>query len=281
MANDNNPTEPSTRNRRGSFTTQTFNNIFGRSNSTGAPTAPFPGPITTAAVQDQRRRMSISTLGLSGSSPTQTSPFAFGGARRESASTDRSDSFDESAIDDDDLGGRSNPTTPFGRRMSFGAHALRANRGSAGSSPGTNGRSPSYSTTKSSSTLPTIPSGPRSGGGAVTPPAHVSQASQNQASTQSKPITSSDHLASARPGEGGGFNWSEQLRSRAESSVSQTQRPSFSQGMSAKPINAHERTKSGGEIPSPPSAAPAAVRPARKQPDAFQERILKGDFYMD
>jgi len=77
-------------------------------------------------------------------------------------------------------------------------------------------------------------------------------------------------------GEGGGFNWSEQLRSRAESSVSQSQRPNFA----TKPM--HERTKSVSEMPAPPSAVPApAPKPARKQPDAFQERILKGDFYMD
>ena len=275
--NDNTPTDPATRARRGSFTTQTFNNIFGRSNSTsGAPTAPFPGtgPITTAAAKDQRRRMSISTLGLSGSSPTQTAPFTFG-PRRGSVSTDRSDSIDESAIDDDDgPSARSVPTTPFARRMSFGAQALRAR--TTGGSPGANGRSSSYTPPKTSSTLPTIPAGPRGGG--VTPP--KSQASQ--ASTQSKTRTASDYPVSARPGEGSGFNWSEQLRSRAESSVSQTQRPSFS----TSPIGAktHDRPKSVTEMPTPPMAVPqpaAPPRPLSKKPDAFQERILKGDFYMD
>jgi len=222
--NDNSPpNEPSSRPRRGSFTSQTFSNIFGRSNSTsGTPTAPFPGPITTAAAQDQRRRMSISTLGLSGTSPTQSTPFAFGG-RRGSVSTAGSDSIDENAIDDDDGPGRSAPTTPFARRMSFGAQALRTVRG--GGSPGTTG-------------------------------------------------------------EGGGFNWSEQLRSRAESSVSQTQRPSFSNSppsAKAAQMSMHERTKSISEMPAPPSAVPAPTppRPERKKPDAFQERILKGDFYMD
>lgn len=215
------PNEPA-RPRRGSFTTQTFNNIFGRSNSaSGGPTAPFPGPITTAAAQDQRRRMSISTLGLSGTSPTQSTPFTFGG-RRGSVSTAGSDSFDENAIDDDDGPVRSTPTTPFARRMSFGAQALRSARG--GGSPGTTGE--------------------------------------------------------------GGFNWSEQLRSRAESSVSQTQRPSFSTSPSSAKtatMSMHERGKSISEMPAPPTAvpAPAPPRPERKKPDAFQERILKGDFYMD
>jgi hypothetical protein len=208
--NDNSPPNGSPRPRRGSFTTQTFNNIFGRSNSTsGGPTAPFPGPITTATVQDQRRRMSISTLGLSGTSPTQSTPFTFGG-RRGSFSTAGSESFDENAIDDDDGPGpaRSNPTTPFTRRMSFGAQALRSARG--GGSPGATG-------------------------------------------------------------EGGGFNWSEQLRSRAESSVSQSQRPSFSTSPSSAKtaqMPMHERGKSISEIPAPPTAVPAPTppRPERKKP---------------
>jgi len=218
--NDRNspPAEGPPRQRRSSVTQQSFNNIFGgRSNSTsGAPTASLPGPITTAVAQDQRRRMSISTLGLSGTSPTQQFPL---GGRRGSVSTAGSDSIDENAIDDEDGPARSNPTTPFPRRMSFGAQALR--RAQPNGSPGTNG-------------------------------------------------------------EGGGFNWSEQLRSRAESSVSQSQRPSFSNSPPAAKQPMHERQKSVSEMPAPPSAVPApATKPARKQPDAFQERILKGDFYMD
>lgn len=235
--------------------------------------------------------MSISTLGLSGTSPTQTSPFPFG-ARRGSVSTAGSSSFNESAIDDDEDPARSAPTTPFVRRMSFGAQALQ--RAQPGSNPGTNSRTPSYTTSKPSS-LPTIPSGPRSaaavaaheqtqarGGGSVTPPQ-----SQKQASTQSKPRTASDYPVSARTGaEGSGFNWSEQLRSRAESSVSQNARPSFSATSpnGSKPLPVPERTKSVSDMPVPPAAIPATrtpPKPVRKQPDAFQERILKGDFYMD
>ncbi|KAL2072753.1 hypothetical protein VTL71DRAFT_12096 [Oculimacula yallundae] len=278
--------EASSRARRGSFTTQTFNNIFSgtnnRSNSTSGPTPPFPGPITTAAAQDQRRRMSITTLGLSGTSPSQQSPFPFGG-RRSSVSTASSDAIDENAIDDDEGPSRSNPTTPFTRRISFGAQALRSVRG--GGSPGTTSRAPSYTTAP----LPSIYSGPRSAealarsgsfsslkSGVVTPPKP-----QNQASTQSKPRTASDLPFSARPGDGGGFNWSEQLRTRAESSVSQSQRPNFSTSLSAKPLPTHERAKSISEMPAPPTAVPVAPapRPERKKPDAFQERILKGDFY--
>jgi len=217
MSNNNDNGANEGRPRRGSITAQTFTNIFARSNSTsGGPPSPFPGPITTAAAQDQRRRMSISTLGLSGTSPTQGAAFPFG--RRGSVSTSNSEGIDESAIDDDDGPGRSAPTTPFTRRMSFGAQALRGARGGGGS-PGTSA-------------------------------------------------------------EGSGFNWSEQLRTRAESSVSQSQRPSFSTAFSAK-SQAQDR-KSITEMPAPPAVIPPPqpTRPERKKPDEFQERILKGDFYI-
>jgi len=223
MANDSTSNDGATRNRRGPFTQQTFTSIFGgRSNSVagGAPTAPFPSAIQTGSPQEQRRRMSISTLGLSGTSPSQTSPFPFG-ARRASVSTAGSDSLNESAIEDDDDPSRSNPTTPFARRMSFGAQALRR------AQPNTN----------------------------------------------------------PNPGAESGFNWSEQVRSRAESSVSRNARPSFSAVSpgGTKPMPIQERNKSV-DMPAPPAAMPASrtpPKPVRKQPDAFQERILKGDFYMD
>ncbi|QSZ30971.1 hypothetical protein DSL72_000531 [Monilinia vaccinii-corymbosi] len=277
-SNDNNdnttpPNEGPARPRRGSISAQTFTNIF-RSNSTsaGGPIGPFPSAISTTASQDHKRRMSVSTLGLSGASPTASSAFPFGG-RRGSVST-ASSSIDESAIDDDEGPAMSTPSTPFTRRMSFGAQALRTVRVGNGS-PGSNGRIPSYT-----SSLPPIPAG-CPGGGRTTPPTSQTQ----QASTQSKPRTPSDFASSARPGEGG-FNWSEQLRSRAESTVFQSQRPPLS---TSPPHNQrlhatmHERAKSIGDAPSPPTAMPppAPLKPARKQPDAFQERILKGDFYMD
>ncbi|PQE12564.1 hypothetical protein CJF30_00002434 [Rutstroemia sp. NJR-2017a BBW] len=221
--NNGNTTPPNEgRPRRGSITAQTFTSLFNRSNSTSGGPSGLPGPITTAAAQDQRRRMSISTLGLSGTSPTQQSPFPFPN-RRASVSTAGSESIDESAIDDEEGPSRStNP--PFAHRLSFGAQALRSVRTGSGS-PGSSGD--------------------------------------------------------------GVFNWSEQLRSRAESSVSQSQRPSLSTSPSNRHtfnIPTHERAKSVSEMPAPPtSAIPPAQppKPARRQPDPFQERILKGDFYMD
>jgi|UniRef100_A0A8H7TNS9 hypothetical protein len=205
------------RNRRGSITQAALSNLFQRSGpSVTGP--PFPGQPNPAVSDPQRRRLSVSTLGLSGASPNVSSGF---GMRRGSMSTNsnNSDSIDESAIEDDDFGPKTAPTTPFTRRMSFGNSSMRGYR--PGGSPG-----------------------------------HDQQ----------------------------GFNWPEQLRSRAESHVAGGQRPSFSLATSP-PQHAsfhHDRAKSVSDMPPPPNHAPAP-KPVqeRPKPDAFQERILKGDFYMD
>lgn len=205
--------------------------------------------------------MSVTTLGLSGTSPIQPSPFSMSaGGRRASVSTAGSESIDENAIDDDEMG-RSLPNTPFTRRMSFGAQALRAARN--GSSPNSSGRASSYTTAKP---LPPIRDTREQ-------PVLGSSPANSQASMQSKPRAASDFL-SARPGEG--LNWSEQFRSRAESSVSQRPPP-------ASLMRPHERTKSVTDMPSPPQATiPAPTsRMERNKPDAFGERMLKGDFMMD
>ncbi|KLU85075.1 hypothetical protein MAPG_04107 [Magnaporthiopsis poae ATCC 64411] len=219
----NNPNDMS-RNRRPSVTSAAFTNLFQRSSSVASGTPTMPGPIATA--MDQRRRLSVSTVGLSGTSPSIPTPFSL---RRGSLSTNGSDSIDESAIDEDDAGftSRTTPTTPFTRRMSFGAQAMRNMRPGRGNSPGANEQ---------------------------------------------------------------GFNWSEQLRSRAESTVAAGTRPSFSfgstgtspprAGASAFAASHHDRAKSVSDLPAPPAQAPPA-RAERPKPDAFQERILKGDFYMD
>ncbi|KAF3762606.1 hypothetical protein M406DRAFT_357530 [Cryphonectria parasitica EP155] len=98
------------------------------------------------------------------------------------------------------------------------------------------------------------------------------------------------------PGSGNdqGFNWSEQLRSRAESSVATGSRPSFSfaSGLTGSPPrpgmtspgSTHDRARSVSEMPAPPAQTPKPRSPRgdpRPKPDHFQERILKGDFYMD
>jgi len=211
MSSDENNSVPDTssRARRTSFTSSTFNSLLGRSNTTGV--SPFPGPITTAAAQDQRRRMSAS-----GTSPTQVSAFA----RRISVSTNSSDTIPESAIDDDD-----GPpvTTPFARRMSRAAEEVLSGTNALRKigSPGTNGE---------------------------------------------------------------GFNWSEQIRSRAESSVSSAGRPSFSNPSTAAdksppPAAIHERAKSVSQISKQPPPPQTLKERIYSKPDEIGERMLKGDYY--
>lgn len=184
-----------------------MSNLFQRGGSTGAP----------PTANDNRRRLSVTTLGLSGTQQTASPSFNL---RRGSMSTNSNpDSIDESAIEEDDAqtGAKTAPTTPFVRRMSFGAPAMRGYR--TGGSPGN---------------------------------------------------------------DQSGFNWSEQLRTRAESSVTGA-RPSFALASSPPRGSVqHDRAKSISDMPQPPAQAPAPKpQPERRKPDAFQERILKGDFYMD
>ncbi|KPA36949.1 hypothetical protein FLAG1_10254 [Fusarium langsethiae] len=215
--NGNNNGEMYTRNRRGSITQAALTNLFQRGNSISNGNG-FPGQ-SSGPIDTGRRRLSVTTLGLSGTSPTNTSSFV----RRGSMSTNsnNSDSIDESAIEDDDMYSKTAPTTPFVRRMSFGPANMRNIRPNG--SPGNDQQ---------------------------------------------------------------GFNWSEQLRSRAESSVIGAPRASFSLASSSPPRGSiHDRAKSVSEMPQPPAQASSVKQQPRQQerpkPDAFQERILKGDFYMD
>lgn len=151
--------------RRSSFAGQTFADLFGTgrpsiskpsADNGSPPTQQLPGPISQAAAQAHARRMSLTTIGLSGS-PNQTSPFNSYRSRRDSLSSANSGSMDESAIAEDDgpasaaaARDTSAPSTPFARRTSFGARALRDIRtasfggggGGAPGSPGQNGRTP-------------------------------------------------------------------------------------------------------------------------------------------
>jgi len=88
----NNPNDMA-RQRRGSITTSAFTSLF-RNNSVAQPPATaFPTPLASAGVNDPRRRLSVTTLGLSGTSPTTPSALL----RRASVST-YSDSIDENAV---------------------------------------------------------------------------------------------------------------------------------------------------------------------------------------
>lgn len=292
MSNDNSNNIPSAdmpRQRRASISTNPITSMFQRSGSIAAGTQVFPGPITTAAMNDQRRRLSISTTGLTGTSPTLVqTPF---GLRRGSISTNASDSLEEQAIDDEDMpaNARTAPTTPFTRRMSFGTQAMRGLRVPPGTSPGGNNGRPSPPLRRSSTAR-----------GPTTPPTSASSSlgyswnakRNSQASIATSPRAASDLISvSARPDQG--FNWSEQLRSRAESIAAGASRPvrlsaspprgnPMSSAAPPQPQRTasprHDRAKSVSDMAAPPVQA---VKPRPQKPDPFQERILKGDFYMD
>ncbi|KAK0637525.1 hypothetical protein DIS24_g10731 [Lasiodiplodia hormozganensis] len=220
MSDTNSPprSPPPTERRRSSFAGQAFADLFGRqpagqspNNANANGNANYQGPITTAAAQANRRRLSLTTLGLSGS-PSQPSPFSTMRSRGESVSSATSGSFNESPFDDDDTSSSNSPpntaaTSPFARRLSFGARALRDVKQGNGSG----------------------------------------NTSAND-----------------------GFNFAENMRTRAErSSIS-----AASPGRVSPPM--HHRAKSIA------TAEPIREVPkVTKAPDAFQERILKGDFYMD
>ncbi|KAJ2904802.1 hypothetical protein MKZ38_007158 [Zalerion maritima] len=288
-SNDRNspPPQADMSRRRGSVTQATLSTLFQRSSTSGpSGTAAFPGPITTAALGDQRRRLSLSAsagVGLSGTSPNS----AF--LRRASLSTNASEVIDENAVEDEEVPSRS----PFKRRMSFSAGTSAASMRSRGvpASPCTNGThkdpkipdnapaNPFGAEARRRGSVAGMPSGSR-------PPVQdknhrLSVQTGNVPASRRKPPMS-NMMSPARADQG--FNWSDQLRSRAES-LTMASRPNWAPSSSpprgVAPA-AHERAKSMAEMPAPPAQA-SSMRPPResRKPDAFQERILKGDFYMD
>lgn len=146
MSNNENsppPTPTATTNRRASFSPgQKLSELFGRSPPNSNGTSAYPGPIATAAANaqaQQRRRTSIASLGMAGS-PTQTSAFTNLRNRQSSfgSGSSPSTSINESAVEDGDTEQNTSPTSPFARRMSFGAKALRDVR--TGGTGNANGR---------------------------------------------------------------------------------------------------------------------------------------------
>jgi len=294
--------------RRGSITSSAFSSFFRNNSVSQVPPVPFATPLATAAMSDHRRRMSVAAIGLSGTSPTTPSALL----RRASLSTNDS-SIDESAVDDDEP----RPAAPpFPRRMSFGAataaQAMRSVRGPT--SPGLNGRQqPQSPATPTTPTTPTAASIMMRRGShtweqimssaqALQTQSHQAQTQiQSQASTATLSRTSSNLFSSSPARSDQGFNWSDQLRSRAESTVSGAARASFSfpsASMAGSPPRPpmpapqaavatagvgvsprHDRAKSVSDMPAPPAQPPKPRQP--QKPDHFQERILKGDFYMD
>lgn len=162
MSDNNSPprSPPHSERRRSSFAGQAFADLFGRQSNAQAPNnnppntnANYQGPITSAAAQASRRRLSLTTLGLSGS-PSQPSPFNMRN-RGESVSSTTSGSYNESPFDDDDTSGSNSPpntaaTSPFARRLSFGARALRdVKQGNGSGNTSANGRARPYASSKS------------------------------------------------------------------------------------------------------------------------------------
>ena len=299
MPNNDSPPSPSN-DRRASFAPgQKLTDLFGLSPPANNPSVPsaYPGPIAAAAANaqaQQRRRMSISTLGLSGS-PTQTSPFGAMRPRRGSVSSaSEAASVNENAIDETGEAGppSSAGSSPFARRLSFGARAMRDVRGGGATAGSFNGRAFSSSTTATPAHAPSADVA-----GAAASEWEASGSSEQQhgkrmvtgvgggggvsALSSSSAATSSNAFA-RRTGEGG-FNWSDQMRSRAERSSSIAASPTgagppagFSGG-SGGGGGGHHKAASVATMEQPAREIPKTP----KAPDHFQERILKGDFYMD
>lgn len=82
-------------------------------------------------------------------------------------------------------------------------------------------------------------------------------------------------------GEGSNFSFPEHFKIRAESSVAQiqAQKSNFS-GSQISTQNSSTRIPRN-ELPPQSIESSAPTRTYDKRPDAFQERMLKGDFYMD
>ncbi|KAJ5217497.1 uncharacterized protein N7469_011122 [Penicillium citrinum] len=220
--------------------------------------------------QANQRRLSITTLGLSGS-PTQTSAFGNQHFRRGSMSSSFGSSAPnpEDAVADDPESSSpgTTPSSPWARRVSFGAQALRdARAGSIG-----NGRYPPLASRSGSGSV----SGPSSSMAGVRRSPPLAGTSSPATNTRSSASTSSPQDEKSNPSRrlGEGFNWSEALRSRAERAPSiggPTQSPSTTRH------HEHQRAASIASMEQPVREIPK--QPKQNKPDFFQEKILRGDF---
>lgn len=199
----------------------------------------------TQANQANQRRMSITTLGLSGS-PTQTNNFGsrHGSLRRGSLSSSIGSVPNEDAIEDTE---GTSPNSQFARRVSFGAQALRDARG------GSIGNGRNYP--------PPSVVGPRRS----PPPGSAIVATRSPASISTSPQDERSNASRQILGEG--FNWSEALRSRAERAPSLSGPPRQ---------NGHQRATSIASMEQPGREMPRQTK--QNKPDFFQEKILRGDF---
>lgn len=207
------------------------------------PNANNQAAQTNQTNQANQRRLSITTLGLSGS-PTSPAQATFGNSfRRGSIASSIGSIPNEEAVEDTE---GTSPNSQFARRVSFGAQALRdARGGSIG-----NGRIPPPSVVE--------PRRPPRGSAIV--------ATRSPGSHASISISAEEKRSNAfDPTLGEGFNWSEALRTRAERA------PSLS-----GPPRGHQRATSIASMEQPSKEMPR--QPKQNKPDFFQEKILRGDF---
>lgn len=230
----------------------------------------FPGSIASAAAQaQQRRRLSLSTVGFSGS-PNQASPFSAGGRPRADSisSVSNSASLDESPFEEGDAPPSAIPqSATFGRRLSFGARAMRDMSTSNGNGNGNGNRRPSVTPGRK----PSPPTASKHGRGlSFAPLSCPSPRSSKTTYHRRASLLGTSELTLSNAGTGQGYDFAETLRSRAE-------RTSITAVSGPSPATHHQRAKSM-------SVAEPPIREMPKQPrvpDAIQERMLRGDFYMD
>ncbi|KAL4880004.1 hypothetical protein BJY04DRAFT_219538 [Aspergillus karnatakaensis] len=218
-----------------------------------------------AAQPNHGRRLSITTLGLSGS-PTQ--PLQYGGRNFRqssiSSSVGSSPGNAEEAVAEDvensPPGGL--PKSPFARRLSFGAQALRdARAGSIG-----NGRYHlSYPMSPETGKCRTALSA-----GAPGSSVNNSVSGKTSASTYTG-LPQNDMSNKSRRQIGEGFNWSEALRARAERGPISPASVQTQQGQQAH----HRRAASIASMDQPAREMPKQPKQNNK-PDFFQEKILRG-----
>ncbi|KAL3477839.1 hypothetical protein BJX99DRAFT_225413 [Aspergillus californicus] len=257
---------PTSRQRRASIASGiSFPERSGSQNLAG-PSSSMANAMANAQ-PNQGRRLSITTLGLSGS-PTQSMPFGSRNYRQTSISSSVGTSpgnFEEAIAEDGENsppGGV--PRSPFARRLSFGAQALRdARGGSIG-----NGRyHPSPPVSPDAGKRRTTSSAGFSGA-----PISTSVAGTLSASTN-KGLPKNDVSNTSRRQLGEGFNWSEALRTRAERGPISQSSTQTQQGQQAH----HRRAASIATMEQPVHEMPKQPKQNNK-PDFFQEKILRGDF---
>ena len=219
----------------------------------------------------------MTAMGISGS-PAQANSFSGNFGRRDSISSANSGSIDESAIEDDVGPIQSTPNTPFARRMSFGARALRdvknnTNAGGGGTAGGTdksNGRS-------------SIAEASHSGGGRDSAKKTARLVDAAPTSNKGRGLSSSEKMlpcpltmpkrvygsnANYCSTIGDGYNWADNFRNRAE-------RSSSIASLSGSPLAGnHVRAKSVATMQPPAQEMPKP----KAGPDHIEERILRGQF---